>query len=559
MHNEADLSARYYTAEASVWVIGGILMFSNFFGITPGQTLPILNITINNNHHIYRILATLLLAAVLYMVVEWKLSVPKARIAPWRRARPTVTGLWSIASLWITYPLISEDTQFASISPAWYLTFLAVGVAIGALTTTSCISALVIRSHEESKRLQLPRIPVAAKAQFILSIPILLILLGSYYVAYNFSPPEIHEVACAIVLVVLVLMIIDGWSSLVFARDKDGQRISYDQRINRLKEIFDGHDHTYQLSSQREIAAKEAGISLGGSPKDIQKAMQEKCTTSLDKIPLSFHIEQIGNAHFESYPKDGNPENLTPKNFGVRISGLTGDASTVRFMFTSDFHDPKQREVEVPPSILEKYAEEYVKNYFDPMDSELYIKANIYATNRSVIEVIIEDEGPVLHRLVIYGLVDLIQELLNNKHVNVNERAEAGWTPLLYAAAQGYPEIARILLEAGANPDIGNVQGITPLMYGAHYGNTEICKILLEFEAKVDIQDIYGFTALIMASKNSHIEVVELLLNAGANPRVKNHENKTALDLAYEEHNGQIAKMLRSSEKKFNNAMGLPK
>lgn len=551
MHKEIDLSSRYYTAEASVWVIGGILVFSNYFGIASGQALPILNITINNTQHFHRILAIILLAAALYMVVEWKLSPSKAHSAPWRKARPTVTGLWSIISLWIAYPLIAHDTSFASISPAWYLAFLVVGIAIGMITSTSCISALVVRSLEESKRLRLPRVPVAAKAQLISSIPILLILIGIYYLMYYFSPYEIHDVACVIVIVAFIFMMIDGWSSLVFAHDKNGRRIAYVKRLASLKAIFEGHDYSYEIGSQREVVAKEAGISLESNPKDVQKAMRQKFTTSLDEVSQSFHIEQIGNAHFESYPKDGKPENRTSDNFGVRIVGTTEEGSIVRFLFSSNFHDPKRREVKVPASVLEEYAEEYIRNHFDLDTAELFKRANIYATNKAVIEVIIEEEGPALHRLVIYGLVDLIQEMLEHKKTDVNEKAEAGWTPLLYAAAQGYPRIVRMLLEAGANPDIGNVHGITPLMYGAHYGNLEICKILVEFEAKIDMQDYYGFTALIMASKHGHTEVVEFLLNAGANPRIKNHENKSALDFSYEGHHGHIAKLLRSTEKKL--------
>ena len=72
----------------------------------------------------------------------------------------------------------------------------------------------------------------------------------------------------------------------------------------------------------------------------------------------------------------------------------------------------------------------------------------------------------------------------------MNEQTEGGWTALLYAAAQGYPRILRLLLDAGANPDIGNLLGMTPLIYGARYGNLEVCSVLLEYGANIDAQDI---------------------------------------------------------------------
>ena len=48
---ESELSSRYYVAEATTWIVGGILVVSRFLGITLDQQLPILNVTPNNGHH----------------------------------------------------------------------------------------------------------------------------------------------------------------------------------------------------------------------------------------------------------------------------------------------------------------------------------------------------------------------------------------------------------------------------------------------------------------------------------------------------------------------------
>ena len=47
----------------------------------------------------------------------------------------------------------------------------------------------------------------------------------------------------------------------------------------------------------------------------------------------------------------------------------------------------------------------------------------------------------------------------------VNEKDEHGWTPLTVAVYNGYMEIAKLLLAAGANPYVVNNNGTTLLMY----------------------------------------------------------------------------------------------
>jgi ankyrin repeat protein len=162
------------------------------------------------------------------------------------------------------------------------------------------------------------------------------------------------------------------------------------------------------------------------------------------------------------------------------------------------------------------------------------------------LDALVDEAGPLLHRLVESGQEKAVAEAIRN-HCDVNEKAEAGWTPLLYASAQGYPRIARILLDAGANPDIGNVRGFTPLMYSARYGNIEVCEILLDHHASVNIQDVYGMTALIVASRDGHIEIVKRLLRAKADLTIATREGKRALDFAYACGHGKIAKMLKAA------------
>ena len=108
------------------------------------------------------------------------------------------------------------------------------------------------------------------------------------------------------------------------------------------------------------------------------------------------------------------------------------------------------------------------------------------------------------------GLTD-IAKLLLESGANVNACDNDGTTPLTGAALKGHVEVAKLLIEAGADVNSKNNNGQTALMYASYNGQTEIVKMLIE--ARVDIydQDNNGYTALMLASEQGHTNIVELL------------------------------------------------
>ncbi|GEM_PF-1852938 len=549
---ERELSPRYYIAEGSIWLFIAILLVSRFIGLAPDQALPVLSVNVGNIEYYPRVVAALLLAAVFYMVVEWKQSAPTARDTNWQRIRLSFTGLSAAASLWISYPIIAQNTQFAAVSPAWYLGFAAIGFFLGLFGSVLAFSALMTRSLEESKRLRLPRVPAASRAQFFTWTPAILLLMVAYYVLISFSPPVIRGIAGALVVVPFILMIGKKWKSLYLARDDNGKRIPYLQRMARLKEIYDFHDYAYFLMDEGERATKELDIPAPDSPQAVQQAIQKNYSAAQAQTPVKFRAQLLEAMQLRFYPKDGNPRNYHAENCGVGVSNHQGRKEQVRVLFIpEDSGDPK-KEMAISCAAVEKYAEEYIRDHADQQNMSSR-KIVSHAVNRAVMEAIVDDGGPRLHRLVESGEETRVAELLKQKP-DVNERAEAGWTPLLYASAQGYPRIVHMLLDAGANPDIGNALGITPLIYSARYGNAEVCQVLLDYEADVDLQDVYGMSALMVACRDGHSEIVKLLLDARANPKIETREGKTALDFCYACGHGRIAKTLKRANKSIQHA-----
>lgn len=88
-----------------------------------------------------------------------------------------------------------------------------------------------------------------------------------------------------------------------------------------------------------------------------------------------------------------------------------------------------------------------------------------------------------LHRAVLGSDVQRVGELLENKDSNLNEEDSFGRTALDLATIRGKWEIARKLLEAGANP---NNTPLVPLAWAVYGGDKKTVKMLLEKGAKME-------------------------------------------------------------------------
>ncbi|CAH8672524.1 unnamed protein product [Schistosoma rodhaini] len=99
----------------------------------------------------------------------------------------------------------------------------------------------------------------------------------------------------------------------------------------------------------------------------------------------------------------------------------------------------------------------------------------------------------------------------------VNARTEETQeTALTLAACGGFIEVCEMLLNAGADIEVGGVGCSTPLMEAAQEGHLELVRRLLERGALVNAVTATGDTALHYAAENGHVKVCEKLLDWGA-------------------------------------------
>lgn len=95
-----------------------------------------------------------------------------------------------------------------------------------------------------------------------------------------------------------------------------------------------------------------------------------------------------------------------------------------------------------------------------------------------------------------------------------------GTTPLYAASVHGAAAVARMLLEAGAEPDAESGHGSegTPLCAAACWGHTETVRVLLEYGADPHLREDggSGMSPLEWALRGPYPETAEVLGNAAA-------------------------------------------
>ena len=124
------------------------------------------------------------------------------------------------------------------------------------------------------------------------------------------------------------------------------------------------------------------------------------------------------------------------------------------------------------------------------------------------------------------------------------------YTPLTLAITNGNSDIAKMLLEKGADVNYRDNFDNTPLIYASLMGHTKMVRILINMNADINSRNTWGKTALMYAASAGHKNIIETLLSAGADINTQDNNGGTALLYAYQKQNDDIVNLLRSYETK---------
>jgi ankyrin repeat protein len=161
-----------------------------------------------------------------------------------------------------------------------------------------------------------------------------------------------------------------------------------------------------------------------------------------------------------------------------------------------------------------------------------------------------------------------IARLLLDAGADIEAKTNWGDTPLKWAATLGSSNVAELLLERGAHgftlivaAALGKLDHVKTMLgsdrdlsiistalYGAaRNGHTEVVKYLLDQGAAIDTKGFFGGTGLHWAAINGHRETVELLIARGANLELRDEQfNSTPEGWALEGGHAEIVAVLRA-------------
>lgn len=144
-----------------------------------------------------------------------------------------------------------------------------------------------------------------------------------------------------------------------------------------------------------------------------------------------------------------------------------------------------------------------------------------------------------------------IAKVLIDTGADVNQQDNIDDSPYLYAGAQGKTEILDYMLKNGEpNQKIYNRFGGNTIIPAAEKGHLETVKLILkDGSADINHQNNFGYTALIEAvalTDGSQVfqDIVAELLKYDADTTLKDKTGRTATDYAREMGYGNILKML---------------
>jgi ankyrin repeat protein len=123
-----------------------------------------------------------------------------------------------------------------------------------------------------------------------------------------------------------------------------------------------------------------------------------------------------------------------------------------------------------------------------------------------------------------------------------------GSTPLLLAISSNREELALLLLDAGADPNM-RIARKTIIGQAAMTASPAILKKCLDKKGNVALSDSFGWTALHYAVLSGDLEKIKLLIDAKSNPAARTNSNQRygTIDVPYGSTPLDLARIIRKS------------
>ena len=157
------------------------------------------------------------------------------------------------------------------------------------------------------------------------------------------------------------------------------------------------------------------------------------------------------------------------------------------------------------------------------------------------------------------GLTDRLDELVLDNPNLLGTRSPDGWTPLALATFFGQAAAAERLIHAGADTEQRSANDTSNMpLHAAIAGNRDdLTRLLLDAGANINVQDGGGWTPVHLATHGGSLSLVQVLLARGADPSIVNRDGDSPLDTALKQGHAEIASVLQEYQATGNEPSGI--
>jgi len=209
-------------------------------------------------------------------------------------------------------------------------------------------------------------------------------------------------------------------------------------------------------------------------------------------------------------------------------------------MFTSVI-EPKPTQEEAGP-VKFTLGEEEEETVVDAVVVESVADDESSTTTEQVAEV----EPLTLYEEAANNQMDAVCGLVGRADVDIDAVDSCGDTALLLAVRNNHAHIVALLLQHGADTQLGN--NTTPLHEAVTHNHAHLVQMLLLGGADSNALDGAGLTPLYYTVQHNHVELARALLLAGAKPTCGTHTS--ALDAARDSPHTYLHQIMESAVEK---------
>lgn len=143
------------------------------------------------------------------------------------------------------------------------------------------------------------------------------------------------------------------------------------------------------------------------------------------------------------------------------------------------------------------------------------------------------------------GDLSIVKMILKKDPAKLNATDDWKHTVLHWACMRANWDVARYLINKGADLNMKGGDGGTPINWAVHHDNVDILRLMIQKGAKLNIRNRWGMTELHTAIWRGCIRVVEYLLDNGSDPMIKTKEGWTAMHYAFRSGHDNVIELLK--------------